>query len=175
MLAVLLIGGVAVASSPAPAGSPPSVLPARLIVPGVGIGPWTLAADLAGLTRTLGRPLSAPPAAMFDQRPGLSGYAWAVPEGRLTAWSRDGKTIGYLEFRGSRNYQTAKQIRVGSTNLDVQAAYGDPSARSAIPGASRYIYDALGLAVFTQGTSAGFIVVGIDVFRPGTAKNFWNF
>lgn len=147
----------------------------RLIAPGVRIGPWTVAADIAGLIRALGRPLSAPPPAMFDQQPGLSGYVWAVPEGRLTAWSPDRKTVGYLEFRGSRNYQTAKLIRVGSTNADVQAAYGVPSGRSAIPGASRYIYDALGLAVFTQGTSVGFIVVGINVFRPGTAKNFWKF
>lgn len=163
--AVLLTAGIAAAGIP----------PTRLITPGLGIGPWTLASGIAGLTRALGRPLSAPPPAMFDQQPGLVGYAWAVPEGRLTAWSSDGKTVGYLEFRGSRNYQTANQIRIGSTNIDVQAAYGAPSGRSAIPGASRYIYDELGLAVFTQGTSVGFIVVGIDVFRPGTAKNFWKF
>lgn len=172
---VLLALGLVVGLATTAVGT--SAVPAerRLIVPGVRIGPWTLASGIAGLKSALGAPAAAAVRPMFDQQPGVIGYTWPLPDGVLTAWSRDGRTIGYLEVRGVRTYRTAKLIGVGSTNLELQAAYGTVPARSAIPGASRYIYDSLGFAVFTQGTSKGFIAVAVDVFRPGSAAQFWKF
>ncbi|HEY3248325.1 MAG TPA: hypothetical protein VGK88_08570 [bacterium] len=164
--------GVGVAGAPP---YPPDVGPPLQIIPGVRIGPYSLTTGLAGLRRLLGSPAAASPRPMFDQRPGMTGYVWRLPAGTLTAWSANGRTIGYLELRDNRTYRTVKGIGVGSNSMDVQAAYGAPTARTAIPGASRYVYNALGLAVFTQGTSTGFMIVGVDVFRPGTAGNFWKF
>jgi len=173
-LAILVAAAPGFAQAGAPP-YPPDIAPVRQIVPGSSIGPWTLAMGIAGLRQALGAPAAAAPRPMFDQQPGWTGYAWTVPDGTLTAWARDGKTIGYLELRDSRAYRTSKLVGVGSTNLDVEAAYGPAPARTAIPGASRYIYDAFGLAVFTQGTSSGFVAVAVAVFPPMTAAKFWKF
>ncbi len=157
------------------AAYPPDLASAQRIVPAVRVGPWSLTMGIAGLKRALGGPSTSATRPMFDQRPGMIAFVWKLPSGTLTAWSADGRAIGYLELRDNKTYRTAKGIGVGSNSMDVQAAYGPPATRTAIPGASRYIYDALGLAVFTQGTSTGFMVVGVDVFRPGTAKTYWKF
>lgn len=141
----------------------------RLIVPGERIGRWSLRlsfTELARMAQSDPLPFGPP-----DFRPGLREFGWFHGPARgLYAATKDGRRIEYLE--GPDSFKTARDIGKESSQEAVVAAYGAPGIQ--MPhwrGGIRLIYDDIGLAVQIVDQKA----IRITVFRPGTAKEIWQF
>ncbi len=167
--------------------APPVVAQApddKLIVPGVRIGKWTLKMTIDDLLRMNGPEVphllraGQPPTLGYRQDPWF--YHWDSLD--FAADTFDKKKINTL-VAGSRGanvpFKTKKGIALESTRSDIFKAYGKPTATAkADEGQSILLYDTIGLGFWVWDEdipSRTRIILGILIFRPGTARSIWKF
>ncbi|SRR5579884_219210 len=172
LLALCAIGPAGLA---APAGAQ-SPSPSTIVVPGYAVGEWTLDMTVADLLFRLGVPLTNPSAPDPLVQRSLEQRAWDTPP--VVALSRpEDNVVAALGIR-ARGYATPEHAGVGSTEAQVTAAYGAPSATIQAPGRPRLlVYDATGVAfqlAYDPATKAYATVDAVFVFRPGRANQIWR-
>jgi hypothetical protein len=172
-IGILLVLSLLLAVGPAV----PQALDDALIVPGVRIGKWTLQMTIDDLVRSNGPARSAfftkGHAPEADAIRDFSQYDWESLG--IAAITFDGHGIEVLAAgvgAALRSHKTDKGIGFQSDRGAVLKAYGTPTAVT-LPeqGQTNLIYDEIGVAfrLFNGGR-----VRIIYVFRPGTARRFWQ-
>lgn len=145
----------------------------KLIVPGQRIGRWTLTMTIADLTQMNGAPNLVIPGDGQDLN----------RENLVHRWDR----LGFVAVTNTSDrqrpevlvaifdeFKTERGIGLNSRREAVEAAYGRPTAETAVTDAIRRLfYDEIGLGVRTF--VSGGLVESVFVFRPGTAKQLWKF
>lgn len=170
---ILLLLSLLLAVGPAASQTPDD----KLIVPGVRIGKWTLEMTIDDLVRMNG------PARFAFFTKGRAPEADAIREFSEYDWNSLG--IAAITFDRHRTellaagvgaalqpHKTDKGIGFRSSRAEVRKAYGTPTAETTPQeGQANLIYDEMGVAfrVFNGGR-----VRIIYVFRPGTARRFWQ-
>lgn len=154
--------------------------PSLVVVPGLGVGRWTVDVKLADYVFKMGETLVAdtrPSGTDLVFRPGFDEKSWASPRifvvypvASNTVWA-----VGTSEA----DARTADHVGVGSTEQQVTAAYQDPQATLDLPLRSHtLIYDTRGIAFeypLVPATGQWSPTAGrVFVFRPGQAKEIWR-
>ena len=169
----LLLLSLLLAVGPAASQAPDD----ELIVPGVRVGRWTLQMTIDDLVR-----MNGPGHFAFVMK-GHPPEADAIREFSQYNW--DSLGIGAITFDGHRtevlaagvgaalrSHKTDKGIGFQSDRAEVVTAYGTPTAVT-VPegGQTNLIYDEIGVTfrIFNGGR-----VRIIYIFRPGTARRFWQ-
>lgn len=179
LILALPVGVVAQTTTTQPAAQPAAPAP-LIVVPGLGVGQWTLDGKLADYIWVMGdkivsdvRPSGTDPAF----RPQLDEKSWSTPRifvvyppASNTVWA-----VGTAE-PGAR---TIDKVGVGSTEQQLIAAYVDSQTVLELPLRTRtLIYDSRGIAFefeFATATGQYGPTVGrVFVFRPGQARAIWR-
>jgi hypothetical protein len=176
-LLILALPAGAAAQAPAqPAGSP-----ALIVVPGLGVGQWTVDGKLSDYIFAMGetqvedpRPSGTdlPFRTQLDER----SYKWPRLFLVYVPTSNAVLAVGTSEPAA----QTIERVGIGSTEEQLVAAYGDPQLILQLPLRSRtLVYDDRGIAFempFVPATGQFSPAVGrLFVFRPGQARTIWRF
>lgn len=139
------------------------------IVPGRRIGFWRLGMTLDELARLNGPASSVTTALFKDGRGGVAEYVWTSRH--LMAGTLDRRRAAYLCIVDAPAYATDEGIGIGATRAEIEEVYGRPDAVTRpLPGATRLIYDRIGIAFVVYPTT-----VAVVVFPPGTAERWWLF
>jgi len=142
-----------------------------LITPGVGIGPIRIGLHIGQVTGILGTPKST-----ISGRDGSVVYTWFDPKERrkegLGVRTFQNGVIDLIWAQNDARYHTPNGIHPGSTEADLNAAFGVPPRmeKSQTGGTDNLWYDAQGIRFsINRVTSLRFYnqVFSIEVFRPG--------
>ena len=155
----------------------------KLIVPGQRIGNWTLDMTIDDLVRTYGAenvngsldqktPVMAAGRLNSDFVSNVYSHAWHNRQFFVGTVGWNGQRLLFIATFGE-GYKTAKGLSFDTPPNAVEALHGKPTANKQFGGTngSRMIYDDSGLAVRIYGNAVQVLLV----FRPGTAKQIWNF
>ena len=147
----------------------PTVDPAHLITPGVGIGPLKLGMTICGATALIGVPN---PGQMFQ------GAVLPTPDGAIAYFWRmsgfhaevDRATVIYdIGISEDPLYATSDGLHAGLTLAATRAKWGSPSRTGRSGSIAWFAYDSRGLLFFVSresGSSWNGKVIRIDVFSP---------
>jgi hypothetical protein len=157
----------------------------NLIVPGQRIGKWTLDMTIDDLVRmngarnadgSLNQDMPVMPAAYFTGNDYVNNvylHAWHNLQFFVATRGENSKRVVLIAtFSGA--YKTTIGVSRTTTPVGVEALYGTPTANTQFGSwetGSRVIYDETGLAVRIFDGA----VQALMIFRPGTARQIWNF
>jgi hypothetical protein len=161
------------------------IAPEKLIVPGKGIGPYSLDMTVDDLVKATGGMQAVGPPdgqttffapSSLNLRDGQDLWAHRFDHKgfRVTTKQKDDQRIVVMNApQSSVGYTTKEGITLGSTRDAVEAAFGKPD-HVTLPNESHahLIYDKLGIGVRVRNTTGQ--VDNIIVFRPGEAKERWK-
>lgn len=176
VLMLALPGGAFAQTAAAPVT--PSIF---LVVPGLGVGQWTVDGKLAEYIFVMGdkvvaetRPSGTDP--VF--RPQLEEKSWSSTPRIFVVYPPTSDTV-WAVGTDDPHTRTVDRVGVGSTQDQASAAYQDPQAVLELPFRSRtIIYDSRGIAFeFEYLPAAGQFspTIGrVFVFRPGQARAIWR-
>jgi hypothetical protein len=173
------IAAILILALPAGALAQPPGPPPLIVVPGLGIGQWTVDGKLADYVYVMGTEEvrdGRPSGTDLAFQPRLEEQSWqsprifvVYPPASDTIWA-----VGTAEA----NAETIEHVGVGSTEDQVIAAYGDPQTALQLPARSRtLIYNDRGVAFeeeFVPATGQFSPVGRVFVFRPGQARAIWR-
>ena len=154
--------------------------PSLVIVPGLGVGQWTVDRKLADYIFAMGDKLVAdtrPSGTDLVFRPGFDEKAWSSP--RIFVVYPVASNLVWAVGTSEDSARTVDHVGVGSTEQQVSAAYQEPQATLDLPLRSRtLIYDTRGIAfefALVPGTGQWSpTATRVFVFRPGQAKGIWR-
>ena len=180
LVLALPVGALAQSSTTTQSGTQPAVPAPLVIVPGLGVGQWTLDGKLADYIWVMGdkivsdvRPSGTDPA--FRQQ--LEEKSWSSP--RIIVVYPPASNTVWAVGTDEPGARTIDRVGVGSTEPQLGAAYVDVQAVLELPLRTRtLIYDSRGIAfefVFVPATGQYSPTVGrVFVFRPGQARAIWR-
>jgi len=163
-----------------PSGTQPAAPAPLLVVPGLGVGQWTLDGKLAEYIWVMGdtivselRPSGTDPA--FRQQ--LDEKSWSSP--RIFAVYPPASNVVWALGTAEPGARTIDHVGVGSTEQQLTAAYADPPTVLELPLRTRtLIYDNRGIAFefeYAPATGQYSPTAGrVFVFRPGQARAIWR-
>lgn len=161
--------------------APPVIPTIFMVVPGLGIGQWTLDGKLVDYVFTMGEGLVAetsPSGTELVFRPTLVEKSWSSTPRIFVLYPPTSNTVWAVGTNDS-NARTIDRVGVGSTEQQMVAAYQDPQAVFEQPLRTRtLIYDNRGIAFefeFVPATGQYSPKAGrLFVFRPGQARAIWR-
>ena len=174
MLALLLLA--CPAGTLAPSAAQPPAPPAVIIVPGLGIGAWTLDQRLADYLFGLGVPVFPRNGTDLVFRSDLRQTTW--PDSSVSVLYPHASDIIAAVGSWDSGAHTVERIGVGSSEDQISAAYGQPQILlTAALRSKTLIYDDRGVAfelpfVAATGTFGG--TGRVFVFRPGQGRAVWR-
>lgn len=170
-----LIGGSAAAVL-AQTAPPPAAPPALLVVPGLGVGRWTLDHKLADYVWQFGVPQVRASGTDVVFRPQMDETSWATPP-LAVVYPPSSDTV-WAVGTSDPGAQTIDKVGVGSTEEQVTTAYNDATVVLQVPLRSKtLIYDARGIAfelAYVPATGQYGAAHRVFVFRPGLARAIWR-
>lgn len=156
---------------------PPAPL---VVVPGLGVGQWTVDRHLADFVFALGDTIVAdirPSGTDLVFRPQLDEKSWSGP--RIFVVYPHTSNVVWAVGTSEPDARTIDHVGIGSSAQQLTAAYHDPQMTLELATRSRtLIYDTLGIAFeFQYAPESGQFspTVGrVVVFRPGQGKAIWR-
>jgi hypothetical protein len=152
-----------------------------LVVPGLGVGQWTVDGKVADYIFVMGDSLVAetrPSGTDLVFRPQLEEKSWSSTPRIFVVYPPTSETV-WAVGTDDPHARTTDRVGVGSSQEQVTAAYQDPQAVLELPLRSRtMIYDSRGIAFefeYLPATGQFSPTVGRTfVFRPGQAREVWR-
>lgn len=180
-IAVILILLALPAGAFAQPATPPAIPVIFLVVPGLGIGQWTLDGKLADYIFVMGANIVAetsPSGTELVFRQQLWEKSWSSTPRIFVLYPPTSETI-WAVGTNDAHARTIDSVGVGSTEQQLVAAYQDPQTVFEMPLRTRtLIYDARGIAFefeFVPATGRYNPTAGrVFVFRPGQARAIWR-
>ncbi|HLY24085.1 MAG TPA: hypothetical protein VKT83_16590 [bacterium] len=177
MILMLALPAGALAQPAAPQATP-SIF---LVVPGLGVGQWTVDGKVADYVWVMGDSQiteTRPSGTDLVFRPQLEERSWSSTP-RIFIVYLPTSSIVWAVGTDDPHTRTIDRVGVGSTQDQVTAAYQDPQAVLELPLRSRtMIYDSRGIAFESEYLpAAGQFSAKIGrvfVFRPGQARAIWR-
>jgi hypothetical protein len=160
----------------------PPVIPSIFrVVPGLGVGQWTVDGKVVDYVFVMGDTLVAetrPSGTDPVFRPQLDEKSWSSTPRIFIVYPFTSNTV-WAVGTDDPNTRTVDRVGVGSSQDQVTAAYQDPQTVLELPFRSRtMIYDSRGIAFeFEYQTATGQFspTTGrVFVFRPGQARAIWR-
>ncbi|MHB8732065.1 MAG: hypothetical protein ACYDAB_09765 [bacterium] len=161
--------------------APPVIPSIFLVVPGLGVGQWTVDGQLADYIFVMGDDQVAeirPSGTDLVFRPQLAEKSWPSTPRIFIVYPPTSSTV-WAVGTDDPNTRTIDHVGVGSSQDQVTAAYQDPQTVLELPLRSRtMIYDTRGIAFeyeYLPATGQFSPMAGrIFVFRPGQARAIWR-
>lgn len=176
LVLVLAVAGGPAAAVLAQTASPPAAVPAVLVVPGRGIGNWTLDGKLADYVWKIGVPQTRTNGTDLVFRPQMDETSWDLPP-IAVVYPPSSDTV-WAVGTSDPGARTIDQVGVGSTEDQVTTAYNAATAVLQVPLRSKtLIYDTRGVAFeLAYDPAAGQYGAArrVFVFRPGQAGAIWR-
>jgi hypothetical protein len=152
-----------------------------VVVPGLGVGQWTVDGTVAEYVSVMGDSLVAetrPSGTDQVFRPQLDEKSWLSTPRIFIVYPFTSNTV-WAVGTDDPNTRTVDRVGVGSSQDQVTAAYQDPQTVLELPLRSRtMIYDSRGIAFefkYQPATGQFSPTTGrVFVFRPGQAKAIWR-
>jgi|GEM_PF-1426999 len=178
ILVLALPVGVLAQTTTQPAAQPTA--PPLIVVPGLGVGQWTLDGKLADYIWVMGDQIVSdmrPSGTDLAFRPQLDEKSWSSP--RIFVVYPPASNTVWAVGTAESDARTIDRVGVGSTEQQLIAAYVDSQTVLEVPLRSRtLIYDSRGIAFefeFVPATGQFSPTVGrVFVFRPGQARAIWR-
>lgn len=161
--------------------APPVTSSIFLVVPGLGVGQWTVDGKVADYIFVMGDSLiteTRPSGTDLVFRPQLEERSWSSTPRIFVVYPPTSDTV-WAVGTDDPHTRTIDRVGVGSSQEQVTAAYQDPQAVLELPLRSRtLIYDSRGIAFefkYVPATGQFSPTAGRTfVFRPGQAKAIWR-
>jgi hypothetical protein len=154
----------------------PAAPPPVAVVPGLGVGDWTIDRKFADYVFQLGVPNTATNGVDLSFRSQLEETSWAAPS--VVVVYPPASNVVWALGTNDAGAKTVERVGVGSTEEQVVAAYGAPPLTLELPLRSKtLIYDDRGVAFelgFMPAAGKYGATARVFVFRPGQGRAIWR-